>query len=153
MKIETIPGARKAARRAAGQYQRTFRTPLGRLQAFTTLILSSNVPIKSGYVLVDAVIAEPTHVGALLTSSNLAATCQGRTITANSIQECGALLLAALSDSIDFYFVPNPKRFVLYADHDEYTTVYAHSKGPLSQMATAIADAGFQEITDFARSL
>jgi hypothetical protein len=37
-------------------------------------------------------------------------------------EEVPALLVSAFSDWSDFLFVPRPKPFVIYADHDEWVT-------------------------------
>jgi hypothetical protein len=154
MKIESNPGTRKAARRFAGQFQRTFRTPLNRLPLFTEILLNAESPIRSAFVLMDTIVFMPRRVADLLAVNNLSTSItEGSAITANGPVECRALLTAALSDAIDFYFVPDPKRFLLYADHDEYTTVYTHSKGRLAQIADALKGAGVKEVVDFQRSL
>jgi hypothetical protein len=63
------------------------------------------------------------------------------------------LLEALLGDWLDFYFAPEPKHILLYADHDEYTTVFASRKGPLSQAANRLSALGIREIAGYARSL
>ena len=68
-------------------------------------------------------------------------------------QEAIDLLVAALGCSLDFYFVPEPRRFILYADHDEYTTLWAARKRTLSAIGTALLVAGFSEVSDYTRTL
>jgi hypothetical protein len=64
-------------------------------------------------------------------------------IEAQGATETGELLRAALSEWIDFLFVPTPRPFVIYADHDEYTTFLAQRKGKLSGVVTALSAAHF----------
>jgi hypothetical protein len=45
-----------------------------------------------------------------------------------SDKEIAPLLEAALGDWVDFLFVPVPKPFAIYADHDDYITLYANSR-------------------------
>ena len=153
MKIESVPGARKVARRPAGQFQRTFETPLNRLATFTEILLPDDA-VKSGDLFVDTVVFEPTRIAELLAAHEVfGVQIGGATITANGLLECRALLAAAMGDSIDCYFSPVPKRFLLYADHDEYVTLFAHNKGWLSQIAGAFTSAGVKEVSGFQRSL
>jgi hypothetical protein len=58
-------------------------------------------------------------------------------IIAAGPEEIAALLEAAWGDWLDFYFPPSPKRFQLFADHDEYTTVFGATKGHVSIAAAA----------------
>ena len=153
MKIESVPGARKAARRLAGRFQRTFQTPLNRLAIFSEILLPDNA-VTSGYVFVDAAIFEPTRIAELLAAHAVSGVqISDATITASGPLECRALLTAALGDSIDCYFSPVPKRFLLYADHDEYVTLYTHTKGRLSQIISSLTAVGVKEIAGFQRSL
>jgi len=57
-----------------------------------------------------------------------------------------------LSEWIDFFFVPTPKRFVIYADHDEYITFLAHRKGQLSVIVEALNGAKFRAV-EYVRKL
>lgn len=61
------------------------------------------------------------------------------------------MLEAALGDWVDFVFVPVPKPFVIYADHDEYTTFYANTKSNLNRVAQALIAAGFEKVLDYER--
>jgi hypothetical protein len=47
-------------------------------------------------------------------------------------------LIAVLSDCVDFLFIPTPTSFVIYADHDEYITFYAHTRSNLNQVANPL---------------
>lgn len=63
------------------------------------------------------------------------------------------LLEAALGDWVNFTFVPKPKPFVIYADHDEYTTFYANTKSNLNGVVQALSGAGFEKVPDYQRIL
>lgn len=154
MQIEQSPGAIKRLRKAAGQYQRTFRTPLNQLASFTGAILDPHTPLTAADVTIDAVVFPPRNLEALLAKHDLPHQ-QGRdwTITASGPQEIGELLQAALGDWLDFYFLPTPKRFMIYADHDEYTTVFSATKGSVSRIRASLLSRGFVEIADYKRSL
>jgi hypothetical protein len=75
------------------------------------------------------------------------------TVSADNPSECEDLLVAALADWVDFFYLPEPKQLIIYADHDEYTTLFAGRKGPLSQIAAGMRVAGFTEVTDYVREL
>jgi hypothetical protein len=62
-----------------------------------------------------------------------------------------ALLEASLSDWVDFLFVPSPNRFALYADHDEWTTVFGTNEVDLASMSAAMSSGAFEMITNYTR--
>ena len=57
-----------------------------------------------------------------------------------------------MDEWIDFLFVPTPKPFVIYADHDDYITFLAHKKGQLSRVVEALTAAKFRA-QDYVRKL
>jgi hypothetical protein len=63
------------------------------------------------------------------------------------------LLLAVFSDWVDFIFVPEPKSFGIYADHDEFTTFFAHTRSNLNRVVKPLAEGGFKMIPDYERRL
>ena len=56
------------------------------------------------------------------------------------------LLRTTFSDWIEFVFQPLPKPFVIYADHAEYTTFFANTKGNLNQVVLPLEAAGFETV-------
>jgi hypothetical protein len=67
-------------------------------------------------------------------------------IEADGAAESGELLEAVLSEWIDFFFVPTPERFVIYADHDEYTTFLTNKKATLRDLAQSLTAAKFRAV-------
>ena len=61
------------------------------------------------------------------------------------------LLHAALSDWLDFAFVPIVKLFVIYADHDQYTTFYANTKSNLERIRLSLLAKRFEEVRNYER--
>jgi len=153
--IETPSGTLKALRRrAAGSFQRTFATPLKRLPAFVGAVLGETAPIRSASAFVESIVFAPKHLETLLKAHGLPKSYVAEwTIAAEGQEESAALLEALLADWIDFYFAPEPKHILLYADHDEYTTLFALKKGPLSRAADRLKAIGVREITDYARAI
>lgn len=74
-------------------------------------------------------------------------------MTAVGQQEVEDLLQAAFTDWFDFVFVPTPKPFVIYADHDEYTTFYANTRSNLNRVLTTMSAQGFDQIPEHTRQL
>jgi len=117
------------------------------LEPFVATITSARDQIQGGTVTIDSVVFEPENLNALLTSRSLPPSLQRESsIEVAGHQEAGALLQAALSDSVDFWFIPTPKPFVIYADHDEYTTFFANSKSNLNSVTEPLLRQGFQKV-------
>lgn len=156
MEIQETPGASQRLHRVLGRsrgyFQQTFRTPLKQLARFSATVVSAHSPVESGSVTLEQVVFMPKHLERLLTSRNVPPT-YGRdwTITAEGQEDVVALLEAALSDSLDFYFTPTPKRYHLFADHDGYTTVFGATKGQVAKVSTALVNAGFSRVQGYER--
>jgi hypothetical protein len=149
MTFEMTPGAIKKFKRTPWRFQRTVETPpLKDLERFVSVILGAN-PCERAKVTIDDYVFEPKMVNALIGNASggirhdLAIEATGR--------EVGRLLVACFSDWVDFLFVPTPKPFVIYADHDEYATFYAISKSNLNLVTEPIRKAGFTLVEDWTR--
>lgn len=103
---------------------------------------------------IDQTVFEPKHLVALLAKHSLPPE-HGRdwSVIAETRAEVSELLEAALGDWMDFVFVPTPKPFVIYADHDEYTTFYANTKSGLNVVVEPLLAAKFKQVSDFEREL
>jgi hypothetical protein len=154
MLLSRTPGASKRFRRTPWRFQRTFGTPLKNLQPFVATIVEAAGPADAGCVTIDGVIFDPRNLLALLAKHSLPPQ-YGRdwSITVDTRHDAQSLLEAALSDWVDFIFVPTPKPFVVYADHDEYTTFYANTKSNLNRVTEALSKQGFERIEDYERTL
>jgi hypothetical protein len=156
MRITEAPGASQALRRKLGRsqgyFQATFRTPLRQLPLFTSTVLAAHTHPEAGSVTLEQVVFTPKNLEALLRNNDLPLT-YGRdtTITASGARESEGLLEAAWGDWLDFYFVPVPSPFHLFADHDEYTTFFAATKGHLAKIVTALSIAGFSSVDGYQR--
>jgi hypothetical protein len=154
MTMSEDSGARKRFRRTPWRFQQTFFTPLKIVKPFVAAIVNARERLHKASVTIDQVVFEPKHLNALLAKHSLPplAGC-GFCLTATGEEEVAELLEAALSDWVDFAFVPAPKPFVIYADHDEYTTFYANRKSGLNPVVEALLEKGFKEIRDYERKL
>ena len=115
-------------------------------------MIAAHAPLESGRVTLEQVVFTPTKLEVLLTSHNLPFT-YGRdwTVMAAGREEVAPRLEAAWGDSFDFYFIPQPRRFHLFADHDEYTTIFGATKGQVSKVVTALTKAGFSPVEGYER--
>jgi hypothetical protein len=146
-------GAIKKFRRTPWRFQQTFHTPLKNLDSFTTAILASFDHVDSGTVTIDSVIMEAKKLNTLLSSHELQHDLRhDSSIVAEEAVEVQPLLAAALGDWVDFLFVPTPKPFVLYADHDEYATFFATSKANLNRLTQALTRGGFTAVENYTRN-
>src|SRR4051794_33050607 len=122
MKLSKTPGSLKRLGRTPWRFQHTFQTPLDKLRPFVAEIVSALDPLQAGSITIDQVVFEPEHLIAMLSRYNLPPEYGHEwTISAEGQQEVQELLEAALGDWLDFWFVPTPKPFAIYADHDEFT--------------------------------
>ena len=147
MTLSATSGSLKRLRRVPWRFQQTFKTPLRNLQPFVATIISAREEIQGGTVTIDSVVFEPKNLNALLASRSLPSSLRTESsIEAAGYQEAGALLQAALGDWVDFWFIPTPKTFVIYADHDEYTTFFATSKSKLNGVVEPLLKQGFKAV-------
>jgi hypothetical protein len=152
MKLSKASSPLKQLHKTAWKFQHTFRTPRRNLSSFVSTILSSGPPLQTACVTIEVAVLEPEHLIGVLTRNSLAPQYQkGTSVIADGQQEIEDLLCAALYDCMDFLFVPAPKPFVIYADHDEYTTFYANTRSNLNRVADALLANGFEEVPEYQR--
>jgi hypothetical protein len=154
MTLSQSPGSLKRFGRTPWRFQQTFQTPLQNLEPFVTTILSARVPIQTASVIFDQVVFEPKHLLALFTRYALVPEYgHDWCVATTNPQEVKELLRATLSDWVDFLFIPTPKPFVIYADHDEYTTFFANTKSNLNGVVEALTAGGFRNVPDYERTI
>jgi hypothetical protein len=153
MILSSTSGALKRLRKVPWRFQQTFLTPLQNLRPFVVSIVSAPEPVQAGTVTLDSIVFEPRNLIAFLASCSLPPSLRiESSLEAAGHEETAALLYAALCDSVDFWFVPTPKPFVIYADHDEYTTFFANSKSNLNGVTLPLIRQGFETV-DYERNL
>ncbi len=129
------------------KYQRTFATPLKELPSFVSGILSLFPPTDAA-VQIELIVFDPvalieflkTH-GVVASEGELHEVC----ISA-SADRAAELLIATLSDWIDFWFLRHTDEFRIFADHDEYTTIYSNNLQTLADIFSSLTNKGFREI-------
>lgn len=153
MKLSDASSALKQVRKASWKFQQTFKTPLNNLQPFVTTIFSTASP-QTACITIEQAVFEPKHWIDLLTRYSVPPRYgKGVSVTAAGRQEIEELLYTAFSDWFDFLFVPAPKPFVIFADHDEYATFYANTRSNLNRVVEALSAQGFEEIPEYSRQL
>ena len=153
MKVSDTPSALKQMRKTPWKFQQTFKTPLNNLQPFVEAIVSTASP-ESACITIEQAVFEPKHWIDLLNRYSLPPRYgKGVSVTAAGRQEVEELLYTAFSDWFDFLFVPTPKPFVIYADHDEYATFYANTRSNLNRVVEALSGQGFEEVAEYRRQL
>lgn len=145
------PGALKKFGRTPCRFQATFQTPLKQLDLFVSTILSANETIESASVTIAEVVFEPKHLNGLVNGKDGIQLGRDVTLKAESREQVNELLLAAFSDWVDFLFIPLPKPFVIYADHDEFATFLANTKSNLNPVVQPLLKNGFKEVLNYQR--
>ena len=150
MTYEMTPGAIKKFKRTPWRFQQTVVTPLQDLERFAAVIVGAN-PCERARATIDEWFFEPRKINAL---PGIPPGGVRRDLTIEAAEgEVAALLVLCFSEWINFIFVPTPKPFVIYADHDEYATFYANSKSNLNLVIEPLRKAGFTLVEDWEREL
>jgi hypothetical protein len=134
------------------RFQQTFETPLGNLQPFVKAIVSATELVQAASLTIDEVVFEPEGLIKLLKSYSIPPNLErGFSLTATGQREVEELLRVVLSEWIDFLFIPESQSFAVYADHDEFTTLYAHTRANLDRIAGALLNQGFKVAENYER--
>jgi hypothetical protein len=154
MILSESPDSLKRFRKTPWRFQQTFATPLNNLGSFVDTIICAFDELQEVSLVIDQVVFEPKHLIGLLTKHSLPPQyIRGTQYRAIGSREASELLEAALSDWVDFLFLPAPKSFVIYADHDECTTFYANTKSNLNRVSQPLLENDFAIIPNFKRRL
>ena len=158
MTLYHTPGMIKRFWRTPWKFQQTFHTPLKNLAPFVAAIVSAIEPLRGGTVTIASVVyddpVELRYLSPLLAEHGTSSPLfhPDWSIEAANGEEIQTLLLAAFSDFINFIFIPNPSRFSIYADHEEYATFFAHAKSNLNSVVSPLTGQGFTPV-DYQRVL
>lgn len=149
MHLKVSPGILKRCRRTAWAHQQTFLTPLDDLPRFVDVILTAIPKLEGALVVFDRFAFEPRYdLIPLYAKHGLPEKYYDPDLTleAATAAEARELLNAVFSEWIDFFFIPTPRKFTIYADHDEYTTFFAQHKGHLNGVVEALTAANFRPV-------
>jgi hypothetical protein len=154
MRLTETPGAVKKFFRTPWTFQYTFQRPSGDLVGFVARIVSAIPELRSGCVTIDKVVFEPTELLELLHSYSLPPRYKHDvSVIAENEGEVEALLRVVFREVIDFVFVPGPKPFAIYADHDDFVTFFAHSRSNLNSVVNVLEAGRFKSVPNYARDM
>jgi hypothetical protein len=135
------------------EFQQTFETPLRNLPPFVARIMSAGGPLRGGSLVIELVVFEPRNLIDMLAAYAIPPKYgRGFCLRAEGQQEVEELLRVVLSDWVDFLFLPEPQTFAIYADHDEFTILFAHTQADLARVAEPLADDGFKVEAEYVRA-
>ena len=146
MKLSPGSSADWRLRDAPFALQQTYKTPLDQLPRFISTILSP-FSFFEGSIWIEQIVFNPNqlieHLSKFGVSSD-ESQLRNAVLYAENTSEAVILLEKVLGEWIDFAFIPSPKEFVIYADHDEYTTIFAASTKSLEIICSNMKQEGFQ---------
>jgi hypothetical protein len=144
----------ESSRRRDWKKQVTCVTPLNRLAWFSNTLVEHLMPFQSALLVIDQVVFKvppalaAIRLGAGETRSILEAPGH---LFEDEPELFRAALEAALSDWIDLRVNLLPPRYALWADHDEYTTVFSQSPGQIADLKRALARAKIEIVDSYER--
>jgi hypothetical protein len=157
LSLNETPGELKRFRKVSWSFQSTFETPLKNLDPFVSTIIDALEPVQAARITLSQVVFEPENVNEFLQGHGLALpkdkSLENWTLEAKGSKDIRAMLQAVLSDSIDFTFVPMPKPFVIFADHDEFTTFLAMRRSNLNRIIAPLTALKMAPIAGYTRRL
>jgi len=154
MTVTHTPGAVKQFCRIPWRFQQTVERPRAdELRKFVSTITAAQVPIEEATVTIDQIVFGTERMTALCPAGSPLPLARESSILAQAREEVNDLLVAAFMDGPDFIFVPTPKPFAFYADHDEWITFYAHTKSHLNHVVEPLASYGYKLIRHWQREL
>ncbi len=134
---------------ARSRPQATYLTPLQELDAYVKALHPFMGDLASAALMIREIVFEPTNLLRLCPSEdgwfNQLIEAQGR-------DESLQLLTAALSDWVGFILGTEPATLLVYADHDEYVTVFPRDNAVLARL-TATLDGAVYKRVDYLREL
>ena len=147
---ECLQWRRDHARRREWKRQFTCVTPLKDLSWFARELTNSAGDFRAALLLVDVILGTTTIETwrRSLEEERPVGEAPGHLIEANP-DELSAGLAAALADTVDVTILLDPARLAIFADHDEYTTVFSPS--PLGQLKERLTARGVR-LVDYHRA-
>jgi hypothetical protein len=152
MTVTQTPGAIKKFRRTPWRFQQTVEIPQGsdEPEQFAAAIAAAHGDMREATVIINQVVFDTLRITSLLPTPANQLLIKDTSFSAAG-DEALALLTAALVDGPDFVFIPNPKPFVCYADHDQWITFCSNTKSQLNHIIEPLASRGYKLVQDWQR--
>jgi hypothetical protein len=152
MNVTLKSGALKKFRRTPWRFQQTMEIPQGHgaHERFATAIVTAHGKIVEAMVIIDEIVFGTECMEALCPDHAALALARDTSLSATG-HDVPELLAAALMDGLDFVFIPTPKPFVCYADHDQWITFYSNTKSNLNHIIEPLASGGYKLVQDWQR--
>jgi hypothetical protein len=147
---ECLQWRRDHSRRREWKRQITCVTPLKDLPWFARELADSARDFRAALLLVDITLGTETIESwrQSMGEQRPVGEAPGHLIVANA-DELTAALAAALQDTVDVTVLFAPARLAIFADHDEFTTVFSPS--PLGQLKERLTERGVR-LVDYHRA-
>ena len=153
MIVTHTPGAVKKFRRTPWRFQQTIEIPQGfsGVEGFASAI-AAHGHIEEATVIIDEIIFDMERMTALCPAGAPLPLTRESSLSATG-NEVATLLATAFIDAPDFIFIPTPKPFVCYADHDNWITFYANTKSNLNHIIEPLTSLGYKLVKNWQREL
>jgi hypothetical protein len=138
-------------REAPFPFQQTYVTPLEDLPRFVRSLLAPFV-FNQASIKIETIVFNPEDLIEYLKPHGIntdESKLNRATLTADDASEAAALLEQVLGQWIDFAFVPSPGTFAIYADHDQFTTIFTSSAELLSSLRKEMMAQKFKAVDDW----
>jgi hypothetical protein len=154
MTVSHTPGVIKKFRRTPWRFQQTVERPHSdKLNGIVSTITDAHGHIEGAAITIDQIVFGTERMTALCPEDSPLPLARESSLTVCAPEEVNALLVATFMDGLDFIFVPIPKSFVFYADHDDWITFYANTKSHLNQIIEPLASKGYKLVENWKREL
>jgi hypothetical protein len=151
MKISLGASNGRGLSKAPFPFQQTYVTPLKDLHRFVNALLAP-FEVGEAAIWIETIVFTPNDLIAYLQSFGIT-TNEGElnqaVLSADSPSETRELLEHVLGDWIDFAFIPSSKTFAIYADHDEFTTIFTASPEVLALLQADMKLQGFKAVENW----
>jgi len=118
-----------------------------------SVIALAHGQINEASITIDEIVFGTERLAALTTGTYSLPLTRESSISARGPEEVENLLVAAFMDGPDFVFIPTPKPFVFYSDHDDWITFYSNTKSHLNRIIEPMASHGYKLVQNWVREL
>ncbi len=147
-------GVIKKFRRTPWRFQQTVQIPEANdREEFISTITTADKQITEGTVIIDQIVFTTERMTALCPMGSALPLTRETSLSSETAEELRALLIAAFWDGVDFIFIPSPKPFVCYADHDDWITFYTNTTSNLNHIINPLEARGYKLVRDWRREL